>query len=177
MKTLPIFAAALILSGAAAAAADAQPGRGGHGGPGGPGGHAQRAAMMLRAADINGDNSITRAEVEAMQQEMFAWMDRDGDGYLTDADANPVRQRLRAAAEEDGQARRGFRRGQHGGEEAGRRADTDQDGRISYAEFMAQESPLFDHLDENADGVISPEELDAAADRRQNRGRWWRQGE
>lgn len=162
----------------------------------GPGGHhrgerggnpAMRAAMMLRAADANGDNSITRAEVDDLQGEMFAWMDRNGDGFLDQADQSPVRQRLRAgreaeAGEDEGRERRGRRgmrgRGGRGGEGPGRQFDADEDGRISRAEFLGGENRLFGMLDTDEDGVITPDELDAASERRQerreDRRRWWR---
>ena len=179
MKPLSLLTAVAAVA-LTASAAYAQPGQGprGHGGPGGPGGQggAHQAMMTLRAADANSDGTITSGEVEALQAEMFAYMDRNGDGYLDQADASPVRQRLRAAAEAEGdegrqgrQGRRGHRRGPE------QQVDADQDGRVSYAEFMGRESRLFTHLDGNGDGQITPDELDAAVERRENRGRWWRQ--
>lgn len=168
--------------------AQAQPGRGhdGHG-RGGPGRGGMEQGMMLRAADANGDNSITRAEADALQAEMFNWMDRNGDGYLDEADQSPVHQRLRAMHEADpesadrpdGEGRHGFRRG--GGERGGpggerglRGADADGDNRVSRAEFLGVEHPGFARLDQDSDGVITPAELDAAADHRHDRRRWWR---
>jgi EF hand len=182
----------LLLAGAAAQAQG--PGghhRGGdrHGGPGAGG--PERAMMMLRAADANGDNTITRAEVDGLQAEMFAWMDRNSDGYLDEADQSPVRQRLRArmqddaaAAGDEGEGRRWGRRGRgrggegpEGGPEGGmpgRQFDADEDGRISRAEFLGGENRLFAMLDADEDGEITPAELDAAAERRQDRRHWWR---
>jgi hypothetical protein len=190
----------------AAGAANAQPmgGHHGRGGPdghrGGPGGGMEHGMMMLRAADADGDNSITRAEVDALQAEMFTWMDRTGDGYLDDADKSPVRRRMQAIIEAERAARgadgtgdqrgRGFRRqdGPAGGPEGRRRgpggpggdamgmrgADADGDGRISRAEFLGAEHPGFARLDANSDGVITPDELDAAVDQRHSRRFWWR---
>ncbi len=173
----------LLLAGAAAQAQ----GHGGrhHGGDrqGGPGGGAHRAMMTLRAADANGDNSITRAEVDALRAEMFAWMDRNSDGFLDQADASPVRQRLRARHEEaraeqgdenDRRGRRGHRRGGRGGDGPGGHMDADEDGRISRDEYLGRESRIFARLDTDEDGVITPDELDAAVERRQDRGHWWR---
>lgn len=178
----------LLLAGAAAQAQG--PGgqhRGGHGGGHGGSDQAHRAMMMLRVADANGDNTITRAEVDSLQADMFAWMDRNSDGYLDDADSSPVRQRLRAlheAAAEDGEGRgprrgRGRRGGPRGhggpgGEGPGRHHDADEDGRISRAEFLGGENRLFGMLDADEDGAITPDELDAAAERRQDRRFWWR---
>ncbi|MDG1418554.1 MAG: EF-hand domain-containing protein [Maricaulis sp.] len=169
---------AVLLSGALAEAQQ----RGGRGGP------QQRASMMLRAGDADGDNSVTRAEIDELQGEMFVYMDRNGDGFIDNADRSPIHQRMQAmreerramadeAGEEMRERRRGRRQGGRGGRGRGgdnRRADTDQDGRVSEAEFMAAIDPLFSRLDSNSDGVISPDELDAAAERRQDRRQWWR---
>jgi len=175
----------LILAGLAgtlifAAAADAQHrGQGGRGEHGGRGDHGPRQVMMLlRASDANGDNNITRAEVQALQGEMFNWMDRNGDGVLTNADRSPMHQRLAAiheAESEDGQSRQ--RRGRQGRRQENR--DPNGDGQISRDEFMGGEDRIFERLDTNNDSVITPDELDAAVEaassRRENRRFWWRE--
>ncbi len=172
----------------AATSAQAQPGRGhDRHGAGGPGRGMEHGMMMLRAADANGDNSITRAEVDALQAEMFEWMDRTGDGYLDADDQSPMHRRMRAIhAAGSGQAegperegRHAFRRGggeRHGpgGERGLHGADADGDSRVSRAEFLGREHPGFAELDQDSDGVITPAELDAAADRRHGHRRWWR---
>lgn len=194
MKTLKLLTTlagtAVLLTGAMAEAQH----RGGRGGDRGGdhardgGGSHQRASMMLRAADADGDRSVTRAEIDDLQAEMFVYMDRNGDGFLDNEDKSPIHQRMRliheqrrAEAGEDGEGRhegrrggRGGRRGPGGGHNDHGRADADQDGRVSRDEFMATTGPLFDRLDANDDDVISPDELDAAAERRQGRGQWWR---
>ena len=177
MKTKLMIASLSLTALALGSVAEAQGhGRGGHGGPGGRGGdRGGEAMLLLRAADANGDNAITRTEVRQLQDEMFVWMDRNGDGYLDQADQNPVRQRLaeqRAEDREDRHPRRGGRSGRGGPGE--HRVDTDEDGRISQAEFLARENRLFEHLDENEDDVISAAELDAAVESRQERRFWWR---
>ncbi|WP_417478573.1 hypothetical protein [Maricaulis sp.] len=204
--TMMLAGSAMLVAGAVA---QAQPGRGGHDGPGRHGGGQGGGMMMLHLADANGDGSVTRAEVDALQAEMFEWKDRNGDGYLDAADQSPVRQRMRAmhearadeaADQPDGEERRSMRRGHRGergdqaergdrgdraerggrggrggrGDAGLRRADTDDDQRISRAEFLAMERPGFDRLDQDSDGVITPAELDAAADARHDRRRWWR---
>jgi hypothetical protein len=166
----------LMLAGTVAEAQSFGGGRGGH--HGAHRGGAGHALMMLRAADANGDNSITRAEVDALQAEMFDWMDRNGDGFLDEADQSPMRARLRAIHAEDGEDGEGRRWRRHrGGPDGGRdhmRADANEDGRISRAEFLGRENRIFNRLDSDESGVVTPEELDAAAERRQDRRFWWR---
>ena len=171
----------LIIAGLAgamafAAAADAQ--HRGHGGQSGRGaGGPARAMMMLRAADANGDNSITLEEVQTLQAEMFEWMDRNGDGVLSSADRSPMHQRLASIHEagSDGE-RRGRRRGRRGQGHEDR--DANGDGQISRDEFLGGENRIFERLDTNGDSVISPDELDAAVEtareRREDRRFWWR---
>jgi hypothetical protein len=139
-------------------------------GRGGDGASMGRLGMaVLRAADANGDRSIDRAEFDAIASEEFAWRDRNGDGALDASDTSPIAQRLaaqRAAASADDDEPRRTRRA--------RRADADEDGRITAAEFMSVQARLFERLDADANGVVTPAELDAQADARRNRGRWWR---
>ncbi|GJL96757.1 MAG: hypothetical protein DHS20C06_05740 [Hyphobacterium sp.] len=171
----------LIIAGLAgamtfAAAADAQ--HRGHGGQSGRGaGGPARAMMMLRAADADGDNHITLAEVQTLQAEMFEWMDRNGDGVLSSADRSPMHQRLASIheAESDGE-HQGRRRGRRGGAHEDR--DANGDGEISRDEFLGGENRIFERLDSNGDSVISPDELDTAVEsareRREGRRFWWR---
>ncbi|MGE0045011.1 MAG: EF-hand domain-containing protein [Hyphomonadaceae bacterium] len=99
-------------------------------------------------ADANNDGAITQAEARAAREAMFARMDSNGDGYLTIAD----REARRAAM----QARREARR-----ERFMNDRDTDNDGRISRAEFAA-DGAHFERLDTNDNGVLEPNELEAA---------------
>lgn len=182
-KLIVLLAGSTLMLAGTVAQAQPMGGRGHHGERGGAG----HALMVLRAADANGDNQITRAEVDALQAEMFDWMDRNSDGFLDQADASPMRARLRAVhaaeraerGEDEGERRwrrRGSRDGEgHGGRHGGMmRADADEDGRISRAEFLDRENRLFDHLDADENGVVTPAELDAAVEQRQTRRMWWR---
>jgi hypothetical protein len=165
MKTLLIMTAAvgaLVVTGMAQAQAEPRGDRA-----------ASRGAMalaMLGAADLNGDNTVTRAEVERLRTDEFNWRDRNGDGYLDREDASPTQQRL---AEQRGDAREGGRRGRRGPG----RLDADGDQRISQAEFLAGADRIFERLDTNGDAAISPQELDAVLEGRQARRQarfWWR---
>ncbi len=186
MKRLMSAAAAVLVLGSGAALAQPM----GYDGPGargaehhergrhgrGSGGHGMRGMMMLQAADLNGDNTVTRAEIEQLQTEEFAFRDRNSDGFLDQADASPMRQRM-MALREDRPRRREGRGGDHEGMMHG--ADLDDDGRISREEFMTRPQAMFDRLDANSDGAITPDELDAhmqdrAERREERRAPWWR---
>lgn len=174
-KTIAFTAIASVMVLAGVAEAQAGP-RGDHG-------DRQRGArvlMMLGAADYDGNNTVTRAEVERLQREEFAFRDRNGDGFLDQADASPARQRLHAMRPDAGEA--GERRsGRHGRRERIEQIDADGDGRISRAEFLGRELGVFERLDANGDDAISPDEIDAALEARQARRgehrqarQWWR---
>ncbi len=168
MKTflsMTAIASVLIVSGIA----EAQPGPRGGDREGGPRRGAM-AIMMLGAADLNGDNNVTRAEVEQLRRDEFAWRDRNGDGFLDRQDASPTRQRL-AEMRPDGEER--GRRGRRGPG----RLDANDDQRISLDEFLSGGGRVFGRLDSNSDDVISAAELDAAVEARQSRRdarMWWR---
>lgn len=194
MKRLMIFTAlaAITLSGTALA-------QGHHGGPAGEREHrghgrAAQGLMMLGAADLNGDNSVTRAELAQLQLQEFDFRDRNSDGFLDAEDRSPVRQRLAEMREEHRETledealedrRHRGRRGE------GRRPnprqrlaqlDANEDGRISREEFMSRPTEMFDRLDSDDNDTVTPNELDAAmeqrAERRQardpRRAAWWR---
>ncbi len=164
--TLIVAAGALALFAGSAALAQGMRGPGGPGGPGfgGPG----AGLRVLQAADADGDRSIARAEIDALAAEEFAWRDRNGDGALDEGDMSPTARRLIAQRQADAADDDAPRRDRPG------RADADDDGRVTQAEFMAAETRIFERIDADSDGVITPDELDANADARRDRGRWWR---
>lgn len=173
MKRLPLIAIAGVSAAALmAGSAFAWPGERGHH----RGGDMLRGMMglkMLQAADANGDKSVTRAEVDALQIEMFAWLDRNGDGVLDLADRSPIEQRMAAIHENDEEG--GPRKHHRGGHDAFG-FDADKDGKVTREEFMSKPSEGFDKLDANSDGVVTPDEIDAALDRGKERRMWWRDG-
>lgn len=57
------------------------------------------------------------------------------------------------------------------GPRGGRMGDTDNDGRVSQAEFTAAALARFDAVDANRDGTVSTEERQAARDARRAQGR------
>lgn len=93
-------------------------------------------------ADLNHDGKVTRAEVDKAIQAKFTQAAKGGSGITPDAFYALEMARLHDAA----QKRFG-------------RADTDHDGKLSKAEFIAPAQKMFDHLDRNHDGVITADEL------------------
>ena len=110
----------------------------------------RRGGGMMMRADTNGDGSISRAEFTAQAEARFARMDKNGDGFIT-------------ADEMSGRGGRG----PGGGLMA---ADSDQDGKISRAEFMVQSTERFAKLDTNGDGQISGDEMKAMMGRMREGG-------
>ncbi|WP_440957487.1 hypothetical protein ACFELO_09300 [Oceanicaulis sp. LC35] len=194
MKRLLSAAAAMIVLGSGAALAqpmgfDGYGARGhGHHDRGQGRGHGgMNGLRMLQVADLNGDNTVTRAEVEQLQGEEFAYRDRNGDGFLDEADASPMHIRMMSLREERREARQAEREDRPNRREGrgdgrrgqGRGFDADQDGRISSDEFMAGSLRMFERLDANSDGSVTPDELDAHVAAREERREerrtpWWR---
>jgi hypothetical protein len=154
MKALVLAGLGGVFATGAVMADDHKP-RGERGGKGG-------AVRALAAADANGDKSVTTEEFQQLQAEMFTWMDRDGDGALTVHDRSPIHQRL--AAKRDAGAGEGLQ-----GRRGGAQFDIDGNGAISRDEFLNRETPMFDRLDANADGVVTSAEIEAAAAERKER--------
>lgn len=87
MRTRNVIIASLtaaLLVGAAVPASFAAPGRGGHDGPRG---HGMMKEIMfvrlLKTADTDKDAKVTKEEVSARQEALFAEIDTDKDGNLT----------------------------------------------------------------------------------------------
>jgi hypothetical protein len=103
-------------------------------------------AMLLRF-DANHDGSVTRAELEAGLKADFAFADKNGDGRLDPAEVRAVNdQRLRDE-----------------GSTATPLIDWNRDGFVDFNEFAAAARSLFDQMDTNGDGVLSPAELNPRA--------------
>ncbi|MDG4648613.1 EF-hand domain-containing protein [Roseibacterium sp. SDUM158017] len=118
---------------------------------------------MFERFDLDGDGSVTRAEMEGAREARFAAADANGDGVLD-------REELIAAAAE---------RTARGVDRMLGRVDADGDGAISRDEMSAMQrrragggpAAMFERLDADGDGAITQAELDEMAAARG--GRWW----
>ena len=176
---------------AAAGVAIAQPGDGPRFGAEGPKHPSTRTEAAAKAGeafarmDANGDGFLDSEDRKARGQERFARLDADGDGSLSAEEFASRPERPRAEmGDRPGKGERMGRKGKrgmramHGGRGMmGKMADTDEDGRISQAEFSAAALARFDKVDVDSDGTISADEREQfrearkaeRADRRANR--------
>lgn len=90
--------------------------------------HATTFQGLFAAADANKDNVLTRAEFDAMGEQLKARMER-------------------ASARSGGMAARMFDK-----------SDTNKDGRVTLAEMQQSALAAFDRADLNHDGTITPQE-------------------
>jgi EF hand len=104
-----------------------------HGGPN---------ALLLKY-DANHDGTLTRDELIAGLKKEFAAFDTNHDGCLTPDQVDAINQ-ARIAADRS---------------TATPLQDWNQDGCVDYREFSAAAYSLFDQLDRNGDGKITPEEF------------------
>lgn len=156
------------------------------------GGTAIAQSHSRHGPDRDGDGIVTRAEATAKASEMFARMDVNKDGKLDaadrearmgamfdrlDADHNGQITRAEFMSGHSGMGQGGIGYGGmgnegkmgHGGMGRGhmmgmmaKMADTNGDGAVSQAEFMAAAMQHFDRADANHDGSISAAEREAA---------------
>lgn len=103
---------------------------------------AGEAEQMLAQADANRDGQVTWAEVVALRKQMFARFDRNADGYIDTRDRPAMFSGYFDEAK---------------GKVA--RFDTDGDGRISRAELVNGDAPVFAKGDKNGDKILSSEEI------------------
>ncbi|MGF1549245.1 MAG: EF-hand domain-containing protein [Sphingomonadaceae bacterium] len=136
----------------------------------------RRMEERFAKADADSDGRVSRAEFKAaleaaaanrkrparrgkrggdpaqFAERIFGFVDGNGDGYLTRAEMETAAANM---------PRDGRGRGRMAA--LGKRADTDNDGRISEAEFVASSVAMFDRADADGDGTVT------VAERRQLR--------
>ncbi len=108
-----------------------------HGGPN---------AMLLKY-DANHDGTVTREELVAGLKAEFAMLDTNHTGCLTPDQVTAINQ-ARIAADKS---------------TATPLQDWNQDGCVDYREFSAADYSLFEQLDRNGDGKVTPQEFNPRA--------------
>jgi len=116
----------------------------------------ERGQEHFAKRDSNGNGSLERTEVEKMPQALFTKLDSDASGALSQAEL------------ESGRPKHADR-GPRDGELKGLPGDTDEDGSISKAEASANVQKLVKHIDADADGKLTKEELGRGAGHRAGR--------
>lgn len=120
-------------------------------------------AHFIENWDQNDDGIVTLAEVTERRDGIFASFDQDDDGFLS-ADDYILFDEARANDQANNHGGQG--RGQ-GGQGGGRNSegmtlrfnDTDGDGQVSRAEFMAKSTDWFQMIDRNGDGELTPKDF------------------
>ena len=140
---------------------------------------ASHVQAMFARADANRDGFITKAEAEAVKQQMHGRMaerragtkrpDRAGVFDLIDANKDGMisREEFAARPQRAKMARHAGMRGMGG--KMFDRADANNDGRVSLAEAQQAALARFDRADANRDGTISREERMQVRQLRQQR--------
>ncbi len=135
-------------------------------------GRGGRMLERLTAMDADHDGSITQAEERVSREAMFTRLDANNDGFLSE-DERPA---FGGGGGPGGPPGGGGNGGQGGGGPGGgrgggmARADTNNDGKVSRAEFLAQPSRMFERLDTDHNGTISAAEIETARAARANNG-------
>ena len=135
-----------------------------------------RAARHFERMDANGDGVLNDADREARARARFDRADANGDGMLTFAETQTMRENRQEMREERRAERgersgmRGHRMGRRGGMRGmmAERADADNDGTITQAEFTSAALTRFESADADSDGVVTADER--RAQRREHRG-------
>lgn len=102
--------------------------------------------------DKDGDGKVAVSEVDQRHRDFIAKADADKDGFITDAEMQAMSDARKAEWK------------------AKRFPDRNNDGVVDRNEFETAARERFDKLDENKDGRLSEEEMDAGHHRGHRRG-------
>jgi Ca2+-binding EF-hand superfamily protein len=133
------------------------------------------ASKKFDAIDTNHDGVITQAERDAartrMIDERFKQMDTNGDGQISREEFRAAHEKMREAMKDhEGPGRGRGPRG--GGMGMGWGGGPGMQGDIKKTDVLARVGAMFDRIDTNHDGKITPEERAAAREHmKQMRGR------
>lgn len=126
----------------------------------------ERAAQAFQRMDANGDGKLDAADREARQKARFDRLDADGNGtvnYAEFAAARGAPDGERAGRQGERKGHRMGMRGMRGGHAMGMRgnADSDNDGTLTQAEFIAAALARFDAADADKNGTVTAAERNA----------------
>jgi Ca2+-binding EF-hand superfamily protein len=110
------------------------------------------AATEFKAMDANHDGKVTREEHAAAARGMFDKMDANHDGKVTAAEMDAAHQAI--AGGEAG-------KNELSSAEKIKAVDQDRDGTLTTAEHAYGSRSMFDKMDVNHDGVLTPDEMAA----------------
>ncbi len=117
-------------------------------------------AVLLGAYDTNKDGSLSRAELEAGLKKDFDAVDKNHDGKLS---AEEVRE------END-------RRWKLYGPQSSPLIDWNHDGYVDFDEFATASRTLFEQLDTDHNGILTPQEMRPRAPNQNGGGGFRRRG-
>ncbi len=116
--------------------------QGGPGGPAGQGGNGGAEIAQLKTYDANGDGTLTHDELVKGLHAEFDKFDLDHDGVLNATETRSLNDARRAK-----------------GYELSPAFDWNADGHVDFNEFANQTLSLFERLDVNGGGILTPDEL------------------
>lgn len=130
---------------------------------------------FLRSADLNHDGVIDQSEYQTARDNWFQDLDANKDGFISSDELKAASAKLHAAwaqrHADTAKAQQGAAAGTTPPADTAResrfadrmmkRLDTDQDGKISKAEFDTDGAAFFKRLDKNGDGKIASDEMPA----------------
>ena len=119
-------------------------------------GHAQEKVeeRFMSNWDLNGNGSITQAEVIQMRENIFLAFDSNSDGAI---DSEEYDMFDAARANDMSEVRKSDKRRMKSivGGLARTTTDVDGDGKVTRAEFMDTAKPWYEKLDRNGDGEVT----------------------